>query len=394
MGITNLFKFIKTKYPHILHKKYLFKVAFGNKILIDISSYIYKYKAIYKDKWLYAFIKFILFFKIKNLHIAFVFDGKANILKDEERKRRFIEKEKLQDKASRLYKDLEEYKNTGKQSELLIETMKKIIEKKSKKDDKVKKLLHTQKKEKETNIELDVKLLEGRLVEIEGQIINVTDEDIFNLKKILTYLGIPYLQSNCEAETLATYLCNTNQANIIISEDSDVLAYLNEDQISISKLDPKNGTCIVIYMKELLAELKMKKLEFLDFCILSGTDYNENIYKVGSVGSFNYISKYKTIENFIKKVNNDIKKPLEFDRIKKYKEIRDIFIYKEIPNGKLYSDLDDNNNNSNNNNNNNEESYIIKNIPLCNHNVNLEKCFDFLETLNINLHKEIKNAWT
>ena len=26
-------------------------------------------------------------------------------------------------------------------------------------------------------------------------------------------------------------------------------------------------------------------------------------------------------------------------------------------------------------------------------NIDLEKCFDFLESLNITLHKEIKNAW-
>lgn len=384
MGINNLFKHLKDKHPDVLHKDVsLFKILFGNKIAVDISSYIYKYKAIYKEKWLIQFIKFILFFKSYNLHATFIFDGTPPSLKNEERKRRFIEKEKLQDKAQNLFLDLEEYKNTGKKSQLLIDVMKKILIKKNK-NDKVNKLLHLNKNNNE-DIQLDIKLLEGRLVEIEGQIIDITESDILNLKKIMTFLGVPYIQSNCEAETLATYLHNNKKVGIIISEDSDVLAYLNEDGISISKIDMKNETCTVIYKKELLEELEMTNKQFLDFCILSGTDYNENIYKVGVVSSEKYILKYKSIENFMKKVNSDVKKPLEFDRIKNYKEIRDIFLHKEIPTGKLCHEL--------NNKDEKDNFHVIDHVPIWKDNIDLEKCFDFLESLNITLHKEIKNTW-
>lgn len=397
MGINNLFSHLKKKHSKVLHEKYLFNVAFGHKILIDISSYIYKYKAIYKDKWLIAFIKFILFFKSINLHTTFIFDGKPPVLKDEERKRRFIQKEKLQDKAQNLFLDLEEYKTSGKKSQLLIDVMKKILLKK--KDIKVNKLLHLAgsgklKGENDNEMQLDIKLLEGRLVEIEGQIIDITEQDISTLKQIMTYLGIPYIQANCEAETLATYLCNNNKAKIVISEDSDVLAYLKENGISISKIDMNTGKCVVIYKKELLKEMKMTNLQFLDFCILSGTDYNENIYRQGIVSSEKYILKYKSIENFIKNVNSDIKKPLEFDRIKNYKEIRNIFLHKEIPTGRFY-DKDKNDNKFLNNKDENKENnfHIINNIPIWDDTINLEKCFDYLESLNITLHKEIKNAW-
>ena len=397
MGINNLFKFLRDKYPKLLHEKYLFQVCFGSKIVVDISSYIYKYKAIYREKWLNAFIKFLLFFKKYNLHVSFVFDGKPPALKALEQKRRFIQKEKLEDKAQNLYLDLEEYKNTGKTTELLFDVMKKIIKNKekkgSKKDkEKIRRLLH---KSDETNedtkeVKLNVEMLEGRLTEIEGQIINITSDDIESLKQILTYLGISYLQSNTEAETLATYLCNQNKAKIVISEDSDVLTYLNETGISVSKFDPRTGTCIVIYMKELLKALKMTKDQFIDFCILSGTDYNENIRLVGSVKSFGHITKYKSIENFIKKVNSDVKKPLQFERIKDYKEIRDIFKHTQIPMGRFYtSDQVDNKFH----NNKEEMFHLIESIPIWDEKIDLDKCFEYLKSLNIFLEKEIKDAW-
>ena len=242
MGVKGLYSFLKKKFPDLLHSEYLLEICFGKKILIDISSYIYKYKAVYKEKWLKMFIGFILFFKKYNLHITFIFDGKAPLLKDEELKRRFLVKENLQDKAGTLYMDLEKYKNTGEKTEFLIDIMKKILKNQNKKNQlKVKKLLHQQKNDETKDIILDVDMLEGRLKVIEGQIFSITDEDIWSLKTILTLLGIGYLQSNTEAETLACYLCNQGLANVIISEDSDALTYVNENIITISKINVQDG---------------------------------------------------------------------------------------------------------------------------------------------------------
>jgi len=399
MGINGLYSYLKKKHPSILHQDYLINICFGKKILVDIASYIYKYKAVYKEKWLKPFISFLLFFKKCNIHNCFIFDGKAPALKDEEAKRRFIEKEKLQDKADNLYADLEEYKNTGKKTPFLIEIMKKIIKnrergKKSKyNQEKVKKLLH--KKEEEIkegdDIYLDVDMLEGRLKTIEGQIFSITEEDIWKLKTILNYLGIGYVQANTEAETLACYLCNQGKGQVVVSEDSDALAYLNDKGISISKIDVKKGTCVVIYKSELLEEFDMTREQFIDFCILCGCDYNENIKSVGPVGAEKYAKKYKTIEKFMKKVNDESKKKkLEFDRIAKYKEIRDVFNHTTIPMGRFYI----NDQVENKFHNNKEEKFeVIESIPIWNDKVDLEKAFDYLESLNIEAHKEIKEAW-
>lgn len=394
MGINNLFQHLKKKHPKLTHKKYLTNICYGKKILVDISSYIYKYKAIYNDYWLKMFINFILFFKKSNLHITFIFDGKAPILKEEEQKRRFIEKEKLQDKAANLYIDLENYKNTGEKTDFLIDIMTKIIknrEKKGKVDQKVKKLLHSSDKKEEQEILLDVDLLEGRLKTIEGQLFSITDEDIWNLKTILNYLGICYIQANTEAETLACYLCNQGKASIVISEDSDTLAYLNENGIAISKFKPETGMCDVIYKKEVLKEFEMTNEQFLDFCILSGNDYNENIKLIGPVKAETHIKKYGSIEKFIKKANNEAKKKINFDNIKKYKEVRAIFNCEEIPMGRLF-DKDQKEDKFENNKL--GEFEIIEKIPTWETVDDFSKIFTFLKKLNIKMEKEITDAWT
>ena len=162
----------------------------------------------------------------------------------------------------------------------------------------------------------------------------------------------------------------------------------------------KMDTCIVVYKDEVLEELELTKEQFTDFCILSGTDYNDNIYKCGIVNSLKYIKKYKTIEKFIKNVNKDekkeIKKQKSFERIEKFKEIRDVFNHKISPMGRFYitDHIDQNDQNDQKFHKKDEEKFeIIKHIPICDDDVDLEKAFDFLEKLNISLHKEIKKAW-
>ena len=45
---------------------------------------------------------------------------------------------------------------------------------------------------------------------------------------------------------------------------------------------------------EVLEKFKLTE-EFLDFCIMCGTDYNKNIFRVGPSKAFQYVSDYKSI---------------------------------------------------------------------------------------------------
>ena len=119
-----------------------------------------------------------------------------------------------------------------------------------------------------------------------------------------------------EAETLCSDLCIQKKIDAVLSEDSDVFAYGNP--ITILNINIFDDTCTYINYDELLNTVDMLDGSFLDFCILCGSDYNSNIPKIGIEKSFNFIKKYKTLENIKDNINIDI-------FFLKFKEVRSIF---------------------------------------------------------------------
>ena len=118
MGIKNLNKLIRDKASDSINIIHLSTYAY-KKIAIDISLYMCKYKAIYGEKWLYAFLKLISSLRKNEIHCVFIFDGKSPEDKSEERARRRKEKEKLEKMVYDLEEALEIYYQTGIVEEVL-----------------------------------------------------------------------------------------------------------------------------------------------------------------------------------------------------------------------------------------------------------------------------------
>ena len=83
MGIKNLNKFLKNKCPEIFSTIHLSNFAY-KKIVIDVSLYLHKYKAVCGENWLSAFVNLIISLRRNNIHICFIFDGQAIPEKAEE----------------------------------------------------------------------------------------------------------------------------------------------------------------------------------------------------------------------------------------------------------------------------------------------------------------------
>ena len=192
--------------------------------------------------------------------------------------------------------ELELYKSSQKSTPFLVEIMDKI-NKSNTKTQKITKLLHAGKKEETCPEYIDIDAVEEYLKKKEKQIINFSKDDIIDLKKMLELFGVPYIQAPGEAEALGAYLSSVGKIKAVLTEDTDVLAY--GTSIYISNLNSSTGYCDGIYLSEVLESFEFSQEEFLDFCIMCGTDYNDNIpgYAAGNV--FKFITKYKCIENFI-----------------------------------------------------------------------------------------------
>jgi 5'-3' exonuclease len=101
-----------------------------------------------------------------------------------------------------------------------------------------------------------------------------------------------------EAEALCAYLYKKDVVSGIASNDSDILAYgcslITDFQFSN---DDEGNKIVMTDHSALTHLLDLNAEQFLDFCIMCGTDYNENIFRIGAVKSYDLIKCHKTIES-------------------------------------------------------------------------------------------------
>jgi len=138
------------------------------------------------------------------------------------------------------------------------------------------------------------------------------------IKYLCNIMGVNYIDNmDMEADRAIGILYKTGEIDGCISEDNDMLVYGCEHLYRFYKT---NSSHILEYnLKEILIDLDINKEEFLDLCILCGSDYYKKIkfrsnFK-NSVVAYYLIKKYKNIENIAE--NKDyLPKDLDYIRIR------------------------------------------------------------------------------
>ena len=292
MGIRNLNKFLKKHCPSVFVENDLGNYAY-KKIAIDISLYIFKYKAIFRDRWRDAFINLICCLRRNNIHCVFIYDGQAPKEKDKEKKSRRDTRDKLDLKINTIRDAINKYHETNEVSQILVD----ICNKKS--DNKIKSLL---KKEDLFNIQI----CERYLNKIEGQSIHLSSDDFQDTKTLFDILGVPYFTSKVEGETMCANLALNGKVDGVLSDDTDVLAY--GTPLFLTNINTTKNSCIEIQIDNILDQINFTYEQFRDLCIMCGTDYNTNIPKIGPESSYKLLTDNLCIENIEKntKYNTDI----------------------------------------------------------------------------------------
>ena len=303
MGIKNLNKFIKDKSNESISTVHLSNFAF-KKIAIDISLFLYKYKCILGPKWLEGFVNLISCLRKNNIHCVFIYDGTFPIEKIHEQEKRKKEREKLEQNIFTLENAINEYYNTNILPDVIKEFYKKNMKSKSESYSESK---------SESDSDIDIGWVEDKIKQKKNQIINIDSNDINLTKNLFDILKIPYLTAPWEAEKLCSKLCIDGSVDAVLSEDSDVIAY--GAPIFLFKIDINQSTVNIIENDILLHNLNLNYSQLLDLCIMCGTDYNENIPRIGPHSSYKYISNYKKIE-YIPNIDSSILN---------YKRVRELF---------------------------------------------------------------------
>ena len=287
MGIKNLHTLLRKHCPDAYTTQPLTAYRY-KKIAIDASLYMFKYKCAAGDRWISCFVSLLAALRRNEIHIVFVFDNGAPPEKQQERENRQSSRQKIEDKAIRIEQDLSEYYNTGHVSQFLRElqdNLTKSVEKK---------LLRPIKSETIFN----EKLIEAELRKLQNQSISISKQDFDTLRNLLNIMNVPIFEAPEEAEKKSVELCHGKTLYAVMTEDTDVLTY--GCPIFLSNIDYHKGTCTELAIEDILDLLEITMESFVDLCIMCGTDYNKNIYKIGPEKSYTLIKKYQNIDEIAK----------------------------------------------------------------------------------------------
>ena len=255
MGITDLNYLIKQFNTNSITEKNLYDLR-HKRIAIDITIYLYKAMKLGIDpvEYIHKQINHLERSKIKLLYI---FDGRPPKEKWAEIKKRNDRKQRSMEVLSFL----------------------------------------------ETQTNVDDNLIIDKICELKQNSVTV-DKNIKNdVKILLNIMGIEFIEPlNSEADKIIGSLYRKGEIDGCISEDNDMLVYGCKKLYRFYKL---NLNRLYEYdLDNILKDLDINYDEFIDMCILSGSDYYKNIsynseYR-NSVVAHYLIKEYKNLENIKK----------------------------------------------------------------------------------------------
>tara|TARA_Y100000591_G_scaffold211252_1_gene183164 strand:- start:265 stop:1191 length:927 start_codon:yes stop_codon:yes gene_type:complete len=224
MGVKLLSKLLKQECSDITETIHLSQL-YGKKLCIDASIYLYRFKC--NDALLENLYLMCAIFRLYNIDVIFIFDGKPG---DEK-------KAEIKERREQRYNKWLEY-------------------------DELKEKTYLTEKEK------------IKLYKLKRTLTKIRWEDIEKTKELLNAYGIKYIQAVGEADKLCATLVIKKKVYAVLSEDMDLFAYGSLNVIRYFSLI--NHTCILFNLKKILNKLNMSHEEFKILCSISGNDYLKN----------------------------------------------------------------------------------------------------------------------
>jgi flap endonuclease-1 len=313
MGIKNLSIILNQKCSCAINERNLTSYS-GMVIGIDISIFLYKY--LYNnDDHIEGLTRFILRLYKNNIVPVFVFDGKppkekSDVLLERKEKRELLIAKK----------NILEY-CIKKDTIQIVESydlfrINLINLAKNQKNNYI--IAEDEIKDYYTKSVDDLKI---DFEKVAKKIIHVSSSHIESSKKLFDLFGVSYIVSPTEAECLLAVLCKENYVDACISEDMDILA--NGGDLFLRNFNADKNFVDEYCLEGILNTLELTHDQFIDMCILCGSDYTDKINGMGPITALKMIKKYNNLENIIDQfnVNKKFEVPNKFD----YNKARSLF---------------------------------------------------------------------
>jgi flap endonuclease-1 len=156
----------------------------------------------------------------------------------------------------------------------------------------------------ETDQDTEQAELRSTINKLNKRNVHITKEQINDIKKLLTYMGVPYVDAPGEAEAQCAELVRTGKAYAVGTEDMDCLTFGAKVMLK-SLTDSRTKMVQEIHLDKVLSGMKLSYEQFIDLCILCGCDYSGTISGIGPKKSIQLIRKHGSIEEILKSINRD-----------------------------------------------------------------------------------------
>jgi len=152
-------------------------------------------------------------------------------------------------------------------------------------------------------------------------------------KKLLQFLGIPFVEALSEAEAQSAYMALKGEVWAASSKDYDSLLFgaprlLRYLTISGREFLPSKGVSRplkpeLIELDKFLSNHEITREQLIDIAVLIGTDFNEGLKGIGPKTALNLVKNHGKVEN----LPGDLKEKLE---LQNYQEVRKFFLEPKV----------------------------------------------------------------
>jgi len=157
----------------------------------------------------------------------------------------------------------------------------------------------------------------------------LTQSMIEDAKKLLMFLGIPYVQAPSEAEAQAAFMAMRGDVWAASSKDYDAILFGAPKLVRFLTIQgkeylPSKGKARplkpeLITLRDFLSHHGISRLQLIDLAILVGTDFNKGIRSVGPKTALKLIKEYSRIENLPSKLLSKIPP--------QYENVREVYLH-------------------------------------------------------------------
>lgn len=293
MGIKNLKVLLQQYCKTSINCKMLIDYS-GKVFAIDTSIFLYKFLYNNSDP-LDGFMRQSLRLLKNGIVPLFVFDGKppkekSCVIKNRKDRRKYME-----NKKGLLETKIKEKEEENVNVKVLDNIQENINEDGNKSD-------NSSTSDEDIYANMSIKEMKSELAKIKRKIICITPEHISKTMQLFDLIGIPYIVSKGEAESVCAKLSILNIVDACVSEDTDILA--NGGKLFIRNFNPDRNLVDEYDLNSILTALNINYNQFMDICILCGCDYTSKIYGIGPITAYKMIKAHNDIETVLTKITN------------------------------------------------------------------------------------------